>query len=44
MLPGHYSSIEDVLQKMKESVGNENRYVDDVRFSYDNLSRMLRFI
>ena len=39
MLPGHYSSIEDVLQKMKELVGNENRYADDVRFSYDNLSR-----
>ena len=39
MLPGHYSSVEDVLQKMKELVDNENRYTDDVRFSYDNLSR-----
>ena len=39
MLPGHYSSIEGVLSKMKELVGNENRYTDDVRFSYDNLSR-----
>ena len=24
---------------MKELVGDENRYTDDVRFSYDNLSR-----
>ena len=39
MLPGHYSSVEDVLQKMKELVDNENRYTGDVRFSYDNLSR-----
>ena len=39
MLPGHYSSIEDVLQKMKELVNNENRYTDDVWFSYDNLIR-----
>ena len=38
MLPGHYSSVEDVLQKMKELVDNENRYTDDVRCSYDNLS------
>ena len=30
MLPG---------QKMKELVDNENRYSDDVRFSYDNLIR-----
>ena len=39
MLPGHYSSVEDVLQKMKEIVDNENRYTHDIRFSYDNLSR-----
>ena len=39
MLPGHYSSVEDVLQEMKELVDNENRYTDDVRFLYDNLSR-----
>ena len=39
MLPGHYSSIEDILSKMKELVDNENRYTDDVRFSYHNLSR-----
>ena len=40
MLPGHCSSVEDVLQKMKELVDNENRYTDDVRFSYDNLSNV----
>ena len=39
MLPGHYSSVEDVLQKRKELVDDENRYADDVRVSYDNLSR-----
>ena len=39
MLPDHYSSVKDVLQKMKELVDNENRYTGDVRFSYDNLSR-----
>ena len=39
MLPGHYSSIEVILSKMKELVDNENRYTDDVQFSYDNLSR-----
>ena len=39
MLPGHYSSVEDVLHNMKELVDNANRYTDDVRFSYDNLSR-----
>ena len=39
MLPSHYSSVEDVLEKMKELVDNENRYTDDLRFSYDNLSR-----
>ena len=39
MLSGHYSSIEDILSKMKELVDNENRYTNDVRSSYDNLSR-----
>ena len=39
MLPFHYLFIDDVLQKMKELVDNENRYTHDVRFSYDNLSR-----
>ena len=39
MLPGHYSSTEDILSKMKELVDNENRYTDEERFSYDNLSR-----
>ena len=39
MLPGHYSSVEDALQKMKELVDNENRYTDDARFSYDNLKQ-----
>lgn len=36
MLPCHYSSAEDVLQKMREYT---NRYTDGIRFSYDNLSR-----
>ena len=39
MLPGHYSSVDGVLQKMKELVDNENRFTDDVRFSYDNIGR-----
>ena len=39
MLPGQYSSVEDVLQKIKELVDYENRKADDVRISYDNLSR-----
>ena len=30
MFLGHYSSVEDVLQKMKGLVDNENRYSDDV--------------
>ena len=37
--PGHYSSITDVITKMKELVDNEKRFTDDVRFSYDTLSR-----
>ena len=37
--PGHYASIEAVLLKMKEMVDNEKRFTDDVRFSYDTLSR-----
>ena len=39
MLPGHYSSVEDALQNRKELVDDKNRYTDDVRFSYDNLSK-----
>ncbi|KAL9973271.1 hypothetical protein ACROYT_G019701 [Oculina patagonica] len=37
--PGHYSSIEDILLKMKELVDNEKRYGDNVKFTYDKLSR-----
>ena len=37
--PGHYASIEAILSKMKELVDNEKRFNDDVRFSYDTLSR-----
>ena len=37
--PGHYSSIEDILSKMKDLVDKEKRFSDDVKFSYDTLSR-----
>ena len=37
--PGHYSSIDDILSKMNELVDNEKRFSDDVKFSYDTLSR-----
>ena len=37
--PGHYASIVAILLKMKELVDNEKRFTDDVRFSYDTLSR-----
>ena len=37
--PGHYSSIQDVLEKMNELVDSEKRFKDDVKFSYDSLSR-----
>ena len=37
--PGHYASTEAILLKMKELVDNEKRFTDDVRFSYDTLSR-----
>jgi len=37
--PGHYASIEAILSKMKELVDKEKRFNDDVRFSYDTLSR-----
>ena len=45
MFLGHYSSIEDVLLKMKELVDNCNEHwcKDDVRFSYDSLSRKVTF-
>lgn len=37
--PGHYSSIEAILSKMKELVDNEKRFTDDASFSYDTLRR-----
>ena len=37
--PGHYSSIEDMLQTMNELVNNEKRLKDDVKFSYNTLTR-----
>ena len=37
--PDHYASIETIFSKMKELVDNEKRFTDDVRFSYDTLSR-----
>ena len=37
--PGHYASIEAILSKMKQLVDNKKRFTDDVRFSYDKLSR-----
>ena len=45
MFLGHYSSIEDVLLKMKELVDNcnEHWFKNDVRFSYDSLSRKVTF-
>lgn len=36
---GHYSSIESILAKMKELIDNDKRFQDDVKFSYDTLSR-----
>ena len=36
---GYYASIEAILSKMQELVDNEKRFNDDVRFSYDTLSR-----
>jgi len=36
---GHYASIGAILSKMKELVDNEKCFNDDVRFSYDTLSR-----
>ena len=37
--PGHYSYVEDILSKMNELVDNEKRFSDDVKFSYDTLTR-----
>jgi len=37
--PSHYASIEAILSKMKELVDNKKRFNDNVRFSYDTLSR-----
>ena len=37
--PVHYSSIGDILSKMKELVEKVKRFNDDVTFYYDRLSR-----
>ena len=37
--PGHYSSIEDILSKMKGLIENVKRFNDDVTFSYDAFTR-----
>ena len=37
--PGHYSSIADVLTKMNEIVGANDRFKDDVKLSLDTLTR-----
>ena len=37
--PGHYSSIADVLTKMNEVVGANDRFKDDVKLSLDTLNR-----
>ncbi|CAH3181869.1 unnamed protein product [Porites lobata] len=39
VLPGHYSSIGDILSKMKELIENVKRFNDDVTFSYDAFTR-----
>ena len=36
---GHYSSIEDMLQTMNELVNNEELFKDDVKLSYNTLTR-----
>ena len=37
--PGYYSSIDDVIAKMNELVDIEKGFKDNVKFSYDSLSR-----
>ena len=37
--PGHYSTIEDVIAKMDELVAKDQRFKDDVKFTYDSFSR-----
>ena len=37
--PGHYSSIEDILSRMKGLIENVKRFNDDVTFSYDTFTR-----
>ena len=37
--PGHYSSITEVIAKMNEVVGEDDRFKDDVQFSFDTLNR-----
>ena len=36
---GHYSSITDVIAKMNEVIGEDDRFKDDVQFSFDTLNR-----
>ena len=37
--PAHYSTIEDVIAKMNELVTKDQRFKDDVKFTYDSRSR-----
>lgn len=37
--PGHYSSIDDLITTINEAVSKKDRFKDDVKFSYDSLSR-----
>ena len=37
--PGLYSSITDVIAKVNEVVGEDDRFKDDVQFSFDTLNR-----
>lgn len=36
---GHYSPIADVITKMNEVVDKDDRFKDDVQFSFDSLNR-----
>ena len=37
--PGHYSSITDVIAKVNEVVSEDDRFKDDVQFSFDTQNR-----
>ena len=37
--PRHYSSITDVIAKMNEVISEDDRFKDDVQFSFDSLNR-----